>query len=255
MTYGAVAQCDSATHDDRRAGATCPSAASSRRDSARRHRACVRLDALRQPRRNRSQRHRGRTNGHDRNRAAGPGCTCAVTASVAAAPSLPIGLTPAGSSGRAPRRRHAASPQPLFPRAADAFALDTPVRSAQRPDAPPPVHVVQSVPLPTPRPAGLGHPRSRRQPCAARPLRRLSDDPFQKIFGKPEGSGPALAYAAADGGVFNNGKSISPGILPPNDGLTAIYDITARTVYMPDGTKLEAHSGLGRRSTTRATCM
>jgi hypothetical protein len=31
------------------------------------------------------------------------------------------------------------------------------------------------------------------------------------------------------------------------DSRTAIYDITARTVYMPDGRKLEAHSGLGDR--------
>ena len=30
-----------------------------------------------------------------------------------------------------------------------------------------------------------------------------------------------------------------------SDGQTAIYDISARMVYMPDGTKLEAHSGLG----------
>jgi hypothetical protein len=32
--------------------------------------------------------------------------------------------------------------------------------------------------------------------------------------------------------------------MPPNDGLTAIYDISARTVYLPNGAKLEAHSGL-----------
>ena len=31
------------------------------------------------------------------------------------------------------------------------------------------------------------------------------------------------------------------------DSRTAIYDITARTVYMPDGRRLEAHSGLGDR--------
>jgi hypothetical protein len=30
-----------------------------------------------------------------------------------------------------------------------------------------------------------------------------------------------------------------------DDGRTAIYDITARTVYLPNGRKLEAHSGLG----------
>jgi len=29
------------------------------------------------------------------------------------------------------------------------------------------------------------------------------------------------------------------------DNFTAVYDISARTVYMPNGTKLEAHSGLG----------
>jgi hypothetical protein len=31
------------------------------------------------------------------------------------------------------------------------------------------------------------------------------------------------------------------------DGRTAVYDISARTVYMPDGRRLEAHSGLGDR--------
>ena len=29
------------------------------------------------------------------------------------------------------------------------------------------------------------------------------------------------------------------------DRQTAVYDISAHTVYMPDGTRLEAHSGLG----------
>src|SRR5262249_46186283 len=32
---------------------------------------------------------------------------------------------------------------------------------------------------------------------------------------------------------------------PIDDGRTAIYDITARTVYLPGGRRLEAHSGLG----------
>jgi hypothetical protein len=122
------------------------------------------------------------------------------------------------------------------------FSLDAPVRSVQRPETPP-VRVVQSVPLPTPRPAGLGS--SPLQAAAPRSKPPVADDPFEKLFGKRETSGPALAYAAPDGGVFNNGKSLPSGIVPPNDGLTAIYDITARTVHLPDGTKLEAHSGLG----------
>lgn len=31
------------------------------------------------------------------------------------------------------------------------------------------------------------------------------------------------------------------------DGQTAVYDISARVVYLPDGSKLEAHSGLGEK--------
>jgi hypothetical protein len=35
--------------------------------------------------------------------------------------------------------------------------------------------------------------------------------------------------------------------LPELDGRTAVYDISARTVYMPNGQRLEAHSGLGEK--------
>jgi hypothetical protein len=45
-------------------------------------------------------------------------------------------------------------------------------------------------------------------------------------------AGPALAYANPD--------------VPARDSHTAIYDIVAHTVYLPDGERLEAHSGLGR---------
>ena len=34
---------------------------------------------------------------------------------------------------------------------------------------------------------------------------------------------------------------------PPYDDQTAVYDISAHMVYLPDGTKLEAHSGLGSK--------
>jgi hypothetical protein len=34
-------------------------------------------------------------------------------------------------------------------------------------------------------------------------------------------------------------------VLPDADKRTAVYDIAAHTVYLPDGTELEAHSGLG----------
>ncbi|MEK1890714.1 MAG: DUF2778 domain-containing protein [Phyllobacterium sp.] len=55
-----------------------------------------------------------------------------------------------------------------------------------------------------------------------------------------------LAYAPQD----NNLRDIAPSYEPPATRLfarnrTAIYDISAKTVYMPNGDRLEAHSGLG----------
>ncbi|MBV9631710.1 MAG: DUF2778 domain-containing protein [Xanthobacteraceae bacterium] len=38
-------------------------------------------------------------------------------------------------------------------------------------------------------------------------------------------------------------RDVAP--IAEDDGHTAIYDITAHTVYLPDGRRLEAHSGLG----------
>jgi hypothetical protein len=67
---------------------------------------------------------------------------------------------------------------------------------------------------------------------------------FEKLFGKPESHGPSLAYASADAGVQSDGRD-SADNSPRYDRMTAVYDISAHTVYMPDGTKLEAHSGLG----------
>ena len=71
----------------------------------------------------------------------------------------------------------------------------------------------------------------------------------EKLWGKREPSGGLLAYASADASVT---ASIAPkeqnpmfGGSPPYDRSTAVYDITAKAVYLPDGTKLEAHSGLG----------
>jgi hypothetical protein len=71
----------------------------------------------------------------------------------------------------------------------------------------------------------------------------------EKLWGKREPSGGLLAYASADASVTS---AIAPreqnpmlGGAPPYERDTAVYDITAHTVYLPDGGKLEAHSGLG----------
>ena len=51
-----------------------------------------------------------------------------------------------------------------------------------------------------------------------------------------------LASLAPDGGLFSRGPDLaSLGF----DGFTAVYDISARTVYLPNGMSLEAHSGMG----------
>jgi Tlde1 domain len=77
---------------------------------------------------------------------------------------------------------------------------------------------------------------------------------FEKLFGSSsapaEKQGPALAYASPDaGGVTSVAKTSDSqdSAKTGSDRYTAVYDISARTVYLPDGTKLEAHSGLGDR--------
>lgn len=56
--------------------------------------------------------------------------------------------------------------------------------------------------------------------------------------------GLQLASANPDGGVKSDGQDLAPDLTALGKQ-TALYDISARTVYMPDGSRLEAHSGLG----------
>jgi type VI secretion system (T6SS) effector TldE1-like protein len=71
----------------------------------------------------------------------------------------------------------------------------------------------------------------------------------EKLWGKEGSRNPVLAYASADAGSVTGSitREQNPmlGGSPPYDRDTAVYDIVAHTVYLPDGTKLEAHSGLG----------
>jgi Protein of unknown function (DUF2778) len=83
----------------------------------------------------------------------------------------------------------------------------------------------------------------------SQPSQAVADTPpahtptiFERLFGKP--SPLTLAYASPDDGALSDGQSIAGGRY---DRYTAVYDIAAHTVYMPDGTTLEAHSGLGAR--------
>jgi hypothetical protein len=66
-------------------------------------------------------------------------------------------------------------------------------------------------------------------------------------FGAPRPSGPVLAHAVPESGDLGDARSATSGPLARYDRWTAVYDISAHTVYLPDGTRLEAHSGLRDR--------
>jgi hypothetical protein len=120
--------------------------------------------------------------------------------------------------------------------------------------------LAESAPLPIPRPAELGLPASHSPfPASGRRLAQqnrrtappttLADNRtfFEKLFGLPQPSGPLLGYAAPAGGVLDNARSLTSSASPRYDRWAAVYDVAAHTVYLPNGTRLEAHSGLGDR--------
>jgi len=141
----------------------------------------------------------------------------------------------------------AIEPSIAAPRAAEAELVPPPSGEAE---------ARQTIPLPTPRPATLLQTRANvAQNSGAtppgtgtgiRPDSASYQTIFDKLFGTAQPPGPALAYAAPEE------KSVRSAVKtalarPLYDGSTAVYDIAAHTVYLPDGTRLEAHSGLGSR--------
>lgn len=158
--------------------------------------------------------------------------------------SPPPGLPPATEAARAPAE------------AAEATGI-APEGLVENPE-----QRMMAVPLPQPRPADLKLPAIAEapRPSVARPARRAraaaaqaaAEDNrsfFEKLFGVQRPSGPALAYAAPEDDVVDRGRGrrLSPvaPTAPTSVAGTAVYDISAKTVYMPNGDRLEAHSGLG----------
>ena len=78
----------------------------------------------------------------------------------------------------------------------------------------------------------------RDSPLTAQPDNRTL---LQKAFRFAPGPRHACV-SIPDGGLLRDGPDLTS---LGYDNLTAVYDISARTVYMPNGLKLEAHSGLG----------
>jgi type VI secretion system (T6SS) effector TldE1-like protein len=102
-----------------------------------------------------------------------------------------------------------------------------------------------TLPVPRPRPASVRTALLRdaqHERAAAAQAQAAQPEPsiFERLFGKPKPV--ALAYAASDDAGL--GRPVN--IVARYDSTTAVYDISAKTVYLPDGRRLEAHSGLGQ---------
>ncbi|MFC5556203.1 DUF2778 domain-containing protein [Methylobacterium iners] len=130
---------------------------------------------------------------------------------------------------------------------------------AVQPPAPRATLQVQTVPLPVPRPPEFrdstasvpsrrsGRSDSRRAFAATPPATTEDNRSFlEKLFGIEQSPKPALAYAALQSNTLDMPRARLSTLPNPSVGAgTAVYDITARVVTLPNGERLEAHSGLG----------
>ena len=129
------------------------------------------------------------------------------------------------------------------------------VASSSAPTATP----FEAVPLPTPRPADapatagriisrpIGRQVAQQSHGSVAPAAGERETFIEKFFGLLKPSGPVLAYASPEDGLFGRSRGFTADPEMPRDRWTAVYDIAAHTVYMPNGERLEAHSGLGDR--------
>lgn len=132
---------------------------------------------------------------------------------------------------------------------------------------PPTPLLAADVPLPMPRPNDLAPVVAHAPPFRAtrRPTVMASVAPtaapavnpdnrsfLEKFFGagQPQATAatPVLGYAAPEDGWFSGLRGRGAGNPARSYGEgTAVYEIASHTVFLPDGGKLEAHSGLGDR--------
>ncbi|TMK06609.1 MAG: DUF2778 domain-containing protein [Alphaproteobacteria bacterium] len=156
----------------------------------------------------------------------------------------------------------AAAPQSVDPAApAEPPKLAEAARPKESSAASAPVQVAAIAPAPAPRAAEARAPKNpgaavrdmaQRAKAAVMSVAAANKPSIvEKLWGKPQSQTSLLAYASADASATGSiGPSQNPalgGTQPLYDRSTAVYDISARTVYLPDGTRLEAHSGLGSR--------
>jgi len=115
---------------------------------------------------------------------------------------------------------------------------------------PPATDIAENVPVPARRPADLSRTPAATRTAQANPAPTTPAEAssiFDRLFGTKteQPPGPVLAYAnPEDGALRTSPGAATNAVAPAYDKFTAVYDISARTVYLPNGTKLEAHSGL-----------
>ena len=189
-----------------------------------------------------------------------PMTTEAATASASVAPaSATLGrqiawLDPTFSLG-APPERFRRPPVPAAVQVAAAAQAEIP-KPLDVVKAPTVRQLVASIPVPAAKPSELRLPPNQSvsahelmvQRAKATVLAASSNKPsmFEKLFGKETpAAGTQLAFAGTDGGIGSDGRDLVKA--QAYDRTTAVYDISAKKVYLPDGTALEAHSGLGSR--------
>ncbi|MBR1225951.1 MULTISPECIES: DUF2778 domain-containing protein [unclassified Bradyrhizobium] len=163
----------------------------------------------------------------------------AIEATQVAEVSLPVGVkkTEAPKPGEAPKPKEAASQAPTQ------VALNVPAPAPKQAEA-----------KPAAKESGASV-RDMAQRAKAAVMSIASNDKpsmVEKLWGKQPSHGGLLSYASADASVTGSlpdTRAQNPmlGGSPPYDKQTAVYDISAKMVYLPDGTKLEAHSGLGAK--------
>ena len=183
-----------------------------------------------------------------------PAAVVAAAATVPPGPSLSFDdrFAAASPQGVESRQAEASKPQPEAPRLAEApkakqaSPRPAPVRVAAIPPAP---HAAEARPANT-HSNSLGDMAQRAKAAVMSIASADRPSIFEKLWGKPQ-SRSLLAFASADTSATGSlGQSQNPalgGSQPLYDRSTAVYDISAHTVYLPDGTRLEAHSGLGSK--------
>jgi hypothetical protein len=99
-----------------------------------------------------------------------------------------------------------------------------------------------SVPLPRPHPA---MPEIARAPVVE-PAPQITPQVAQQAAPQVAATAPPPPAAPAEKRVAPQREAHNKSLALPDPGSrTAVYDISARAVYLPNGEKLEAHSGLG----------